>query len=181
MGRTVSQIGNGLCILVGIKAGDTKADAEEMCKKILALKLWDDAKGKRWNANVVKMGYELLFVSNFTLYNRIKKNKPQFREAMAPAEAKEFYESFLNMVRQQYAPEKVKDGEFGAYMSVSIENDGPVTIDLQSASGVAAPPSSTAAATKPAPTKRCNQAKPANPRAKRGPRGTPSGILSDID
>merc|ERR1711964_392300 len=96
---------------------------------------------------------------------------------MAPAEAKAFYESFLTMVRQ-YAPEKVQDGEFGAYMSVSIENDGPVTIDLQSISD-AAPPTSTATAAKPVPTKRCNQAKSANPR--REPRGTPSDILSDID
>merc|ERR1711964_306354 len=98
------------------------------------------------SANVVKKEYEILFVSNFTLYNRIKKNQVQFRGAMAPAEAKTFYKSFLDMVRMQYDPEKVKDGEFGAYMSVSIENDGPVTIDLQSASDAAAPPASTAAA-----------------------------------
>merc|ERR1712098_251975 len=99
---------------------------------------------------------------------------------MAPADAKEFYENFLNMVRQQYLssrhdPEKIKDGEFGAYMSVSIENDGPVTIDLVSSSDTTQPPASAAAAASPAPAKLQTKS------ALKQSRVAPSEILASID
>lgn len=119
---------------------------------MLNMKLWDDAKtGKPWQQSVVRIaylhrgptralqltplvlptamqmsaGYEVLFVSQFTLYAQTHKgNRPDFSKAMAPKEAKPMYEAFLTRARGDYHEDRVKDGEFGAHMLVDIANDG---------------------------------------------------------
>ena len=100
----------------------------------------EESSGKRWHKSVSDLGLEILCVSQFTLYHVLKGNKPDFHLAKGPAEAKEFYEAFLSELRSAYATEKesdsadgkVKDGKFGAMMSVNIVNDGPVTLELES-------------------------------------------------
>jgi D-tyrosyl-tRNA(Tyr) deacylase len=76
--------------------------------------------------------YEILLVSQFTLYGKVKKDKPDYKESMKTEPAEEFYNNFVEMIRQAYEPSKVKDGIFGAMMDVSLVNDGPVTILLES-------------------------------------------------
>ncbi|GAQ90407.1 D-Tyr-tRNA(Tyr) deacylase [Klebsormidium nitens] len=132
-GEIVSQIGPGLCVLVGILETDTASDAEFLSRKILNMRLWDDVKkGKAWDQSVSQRGYEVLLVSQFTLYGFLKGNKPDFHVAMKPQLAKEFYEGFVERVRREYRPEMVKDGIFGAMMQVHSVNDGPVTMLLDS-------------------------------------------------
>ncbi|KAH8232179.1 hypothetical protein KR032_001284 [Drosophila birchii] len=127
----VSSIGPGLCVLVGIKASDTAADVDYLVRKILALRLFED-EGKRWQKSVKDLNLELLCVSQFTLYHRLKGNKPDFSAAMKGEEAQQLYNQFLERLGKSYDSSKIKDGKFGAYMQVHIENDGPVTINLES-------------------------------------------------
>ncbi|XP_016931023.4 D-aminoacyl-tRNA deacylase isoform X1 [Drosophila suzukii] len=127
----VSSIGPGLCVLVGIKASDTAKDVEYLVWKILALRLFEE-EGKRWQKSVKDLNLELLCVSQFTLYHRLKGNKPDFSAAMKGEEAQKLYNHFLERLGQSYDSSKIKDGKFGAYMQVHIENDGPVTINLES-------------------------------------------------
>ncbi|XP_068155200.1 D-aminoacyl-tRNA deacylase isoform X1 [Drosophila tropicalis] len=131
-GDLVSSIGSGLCVLVGLKTSDTKADVEYMVRKILALRLFEDEAGKRWQKSAKDLDLEILCVSQFTLYNRLKGNKPDFSAAMKGDEAQELYKHFLDRLKLSYDSSKIKDGIFGAYMQVHIQNDGPVTIDLES-------------------------------------------------
>ncbi|VVC95135.1 D-aminoacyl-tRNA deacylase [Leptidea sinapis] len=129
----VSSIGQGLCVLIGISSNDTRKDMEYLVRKLLSLKIFNDEEdNKRWKRNVVDCDYELLCVSQFTLYNTLKGNKPDFHLAMAGEQSKEFYEEFIQMLRDKYKPEKVKDGVFGAYMQVTLQNDGPVTLEIES-------------------------------------------------
>ncbi|SPP83840.1 D-aminoacyl-tRNA deacylase isoform X1 [Drosophila guanche] len=127
----VSSIGPGLCVLVGIKATDTATDVEFLVRKILALRLFDD-EGKRWQKSAKDLQLEILCISQFTLYHRLKGNKPDFSAAMKGDDAQKLYTHFLNRLKQSYDSSKIKDGKFGANMQVHIENDGPVTINLES-------------------------------------------------
>lgn len=137
-GKIISQIKNGLCVLIGICHDDTEKDANYICDKLLKIRLWpEEGKGGKvgrpWAVNVQQLDYDVLLVSQFTLYARLKGNKPDYHGAMAPQEAKKFYQIFVEKVHKTYKKDtKVHDGEFGAYMSVDIQNDGPVTIDLDS-------------------------------------------------
>lgn len=131
-GEPISSIDQGICVLIGICSNDTKKDIEYLAHKILNIKLFDDETNKRWKKSVVDKELEILCVSQFTLYNTWKGNKPDFHNAMPGDKSKEFYESFLQVLKDKYRPEKIKDGEFGAYMQVSIQNDGPVTFELES-------------------------------------------------
>ncbi|CAG4960053.1 unnamed protein product [Colias eurytheme] len=131
-GELMSNIGQGLCVFIGITHNDTPKDMEYMVRKLLSLKLFNDENDKKWKKSVVDEDLELLCVSQFTLYNTWKGNKPDFHLAMPGDKSKEFYEQFIQMLRTQYKPEKVKDGVFGAYMQVSIQNDGPVTLEIES-------------------------------------------------
>ncbi|XP_063537552.1 D-aminoacyl-tRNA deacylase isoform X2 [Cydia strobilella] len=117
-GEVVSNIEQGLCVLIGISKNDNLMDMEYI--------------DKRWSKSVVDKDYEVLCVSQFTLYNTWKGNKPDFHNAMAGDESKKFYEQFIEVLKKSYKPEKIKDGVFGAYMQVSIENDGPVTVSIDS-------------------------------------------------
>jgi len=131
-GSTVSSIGRGLLVLVGIARDDTQQDAEHLQRKILGARLWDSDAGKSWDCNVVQKAYEILLVSQFTLYGFMKGNKPDFHLAMASSESRDFYHRFVQLVRDSYVAERVKDGEFGAMMEVNLVNDGPVTLQLDS-------------------------------------------------
>ncbi|KAL6067441.1 D-aminoacyl-tRNA deacylase [Balamuthia mandrillaris] len=141
-GETVAAIDNGLLVLVGISRTDKPEDAEYICRKILGMRLWPDEKGKAWTKSVTAKNYEILLVSQFTLYGILKGNKPDFHNAMPPegrdgsAEggSRAFYASFVEKVRKSYVPDRVKEGVFGAMMEVELVNDGPVTIQLESPS-----------------------------------------------
>lgn len=132
-GRLVSSIGRGLCVLVGIHRDDSDDDIEYIVRKILNLKLFDDDGGKRWRQSARDLQYEVLCVSQFTLYGTLKGNKPDFHLAMEGERSKQFYERFLHKIRSEYREDLVKDGEFGALMQVDIQNDGPVTLEIESA------------------------------------------------
>lgn len=131
-GQTVSSIGQGLCVLIGIHRDDTRKDMEYIVRKILNYRLFDNADGKRWNKSVKDLNHEVLCVSQFTLYHLMKGNKPDFHLSMSGDASKEFYLDFLSELRKNYCEDKIKDGQFGAMMQVVIQNDGPVTVEIES-------------------------------------------------
>jgi len=151
-GEVVSRIGPGILCLVGLHAADEpngEADARRLAKKIVGLRLWESEDGRPWQQNVVARGYEILMVSQFTLYaNCMKGKKPDFSKAMKTEAAAELYAYALQQVREECEREglgadRVQDGVFGAMMKVSLENDGPVTLVLDSpASPVGGAPAS---------------------------------------
>ncbi|XP_035453064.2 D-aminoacyl-tRNA deacylase [Spodoptera frugiperda] len=130
--EVISSIGQGMCVFIGISNTDSKKDMEYIVRKILSIKLFDDESQKKWKKNVSERDFEILCVSQFTLYNTWKGTKPDFHHAMPGDKSKEFYENFLQMLKNAYKPDKVKDGKFAAYMQVSIQNDGPVTFEIES-------------------------------------------------
>ena len=130
-GELVSAIGPGLLCLIGLREGDTPADAEFIARKLLNMRLWPSEK-KAWDLSVTAQGYELLCVSQFTLHGRLSGNKPDFSKAMGPVAARECYAAFLDRLRAGYRADGVKDGVFGAMMAVDLVNDGPVTFVLDS-------------------------------------------------
>eukprot|EP00475_Leptophrys_vorax_P015180 TRINITY_DN21540_c0_g1_i2.p1 TRINITY_DN21540_c0_g1~~TRINITY_DN21540_c0_g1_i2.p1 ORF type:complete len:148 (-),score=5.33 TRINITY_DN21540_c0_g1_i2:47-427(-) len=104
-----------------------------MCRKILNLRMWPNEKsGRAWDQSVSQRGYEVLLVSQFTLYGQPKGNKLDFHVAMPPQQARPFYEAFVERVRRAYKGDKVKDGVFGAMMDVHLVNSGPVTLFIDS-------------------------------------------------
>ncbi|XP_053526919.1 D-aminoacyl-tRNA deacylase 1 isoform X1 [Artibeus jamaicensis] len=131
-GEQISAIGHGICVLLGISLEDTHKELEHMVRKILNLRVFDDESGKHWSKSVMDKQYEVLCVSQFTLQCVLKGNKPDFHLAMPTEQAENLYNSFLEQLRKTYRPELIKDGKFGAYMQVHIQNDGPVTIELES-------------------------------------------------
>ncbi|XP_062095841.1 uncharacterized protein LOC133801613 [Humulus lupulus] len=132
-GRTVSEIGPGLLVLVGIHESDSDSDAEYICRKVLNMRLFQNEEtGRGWDQNVMQRKYEILLVSQFTLYGFMKGNKPDFHVAMAPQKAEPFYASLVDRFKKSYNPDVIKDGIFGAKMKVSLVNDGPVTMQLDS-------------------------------------------------
>ncbi|XP_039759964.1 D-aminoacyl-tRNA deacylase 1 isoform X1 [Pararge aegeria] len=131
-GEVVSSIGQGVLVFIGITSTDKYKDMEYMARKLLSIKIFDDEHKKKWKKTLIDNDFEVLCVSQFTLYNTWKGNKPDFHLAMPSEHSKEFYENFIEMLRSKYKPEKVKDGIFGAYMQVDLQNDGPVTLELES-------------------------------------------------
>ncbi|XP_012882499.1 PREDICTED: D-tyrosyl-tRNA(Tyr) deacylase 1 [Dipodomys ordii] len=131
-GEQISAIGQGICVLLGISLEDTQKELEHMVRKILNLRVFEDESGKHWSKSVMDKQYEVLCVSQFTLQCVLKGNKPDFHLAMPTEQAESFYNNFLEQLRKTYRPELIKDGKFGAYMQVHIQNDGPVTIELES-------------------------------------------------
>ena len=132
--EVVSKINHGIMCLVGISSSDTSEDMEYCCKKLLATKLWENDEGKGWRKNVIHKNFEILCVSQFTLFATVdnKKHIPDFKMSMKTIPAREFYSSFLFKLRSDYNQDSVHDGEFGAIMDVSLVNDGPVTIIIDS-------------------------------------------------
>ncbi|XP_043477677.1 D-aminoacyl-tRNA deacylase 1 [Leptopilina heterotoma] len=131
-GEIISSIENGLCVLIGIKRDDTLNDMEYIVKKILNTKIFNNEDGKKWSANVKEKKYEILCISQFTLYHVLKGNRLDFHRAMHAHEAEIFYNKFLTQLGEDYEPEKIKDGKFGAMMEVNIQNSGPVTLEIES-------------------------------------------------
>ncbi|WP_418667311.1 D-aminoacyl-tRNA deacylase [Allofournierella sp.] len=122
-------IGPGLALLVGIKDTDTLDLVPKLAEKCAHLRIFADEEGKL-NRSAAELGYSALVVSNFTLYANTKKGKrPSFIAAAKPPLAVDAYELFLAELEKQGLKE-VKHGEFGADMQVSLVNDGPVTILL---------------------------------------------------
>jgi D-aminoacyl-tRNA deacylase len=123
-GKEISRIGPGLLVLLGVRRGDTEADADRIAAKLLALRIFEDAGGKM-NLSVGDAGGELLCVSQFTLYGDTRKgNRPSFIDAAPPEEAEPLYER----VRQALG---AQGGVFGARMAVALTNDGPVTLVIE--------------------------------------------------
>ncbi|CAH3128687.1 unnamed protein product, partial [Porites lobata] len=137
-GEVISSIGKGLCVLVGISKYDTSKEIEYMVRKILNLRVFDD-NGQRWKKSVVDKNLEILCVSQFTLQAVLKGNKPDYHLAMGGDQSETFYQDFLQHMRSTYRVDAVKDGKFGAYMQVHIQNDGPVTISLETPPSKPAP------------------------------------------
>jgi len=128
-GERISEINDGIMALIGICSNDTEEDMDKLVKKLINIKLFSNEEGAFWKKSVKDLDLEILCVSQFTLYAVTKKgSKPDFHLAMKTEEAQKFYNKFLDKLRAAYKPEKIKDGKFGAMMNVSLVNDGPVTI-----------------------------------------------------
>lgn len=129
-GNLVGSCGHGLLILLGVAPEDTEEDLDRMVQKIVKLRIFEDDAGKM-NRSVQDIDGELLVVSQFTLLANYKHgNRPDFFGAAAPAMAKDMYELFL--ARAAAHVRHVGHGIFGADMEVSLVNDGPVTIVMES-------------------------------------------------
>lgn len=127
----VATIGRGLAILIGIRDGDTDQAVDRVADKLATLRIFEDPEGKM-NLSTADIDGEMLVVSQFTLYADVRKGRrPSFVSAAAPDEGRRLYERFMARLRGHGY--RVQHGEFGAHMLVSIENDGPVTIALDSA------------------------------------------------
>ena len=126
-----SSISKGLLILVGIENDDEDEDIEYLCKKIINLRIFDDAKGVM-NESILKQEGQLMVISQFTLHANTKKgNRPSYIKAAKPDIAIPIYEKFCKKLEVMSGIE-VKTGLFGADMKVSLINDGPVTIWIDS-------------------------------------------------
>lgn len=127
-GRTAGQIGKGFLVLIGVCDNDTRETADLFIRKLLGLRIFEDAQGKT-NLSLKDVGGKLLLVSQFTLYANCRKgNRPSFTDAGNPAHAEALYEYIVEECRR--AGYSVQTGEFGAEMKVSLVNDGPFTILL---------------------------------------------------
>ncbi|HBJ1650531.1 D-aminoacyl-tRNA deacylase [Clostridium botulinum] len=126
----VGSIGKGLNVLIGISKSDTLEDLKYIRDKVINLRIFQDEKEKM-NLSLLDIKGELLVISQFTLYGDCRKGRrPNFMDAKGGEEAKELYEEFLSLLKESNL--KVETGEFGADMKVEINNDGPVTIILDS-------------------------------------------------
>lgn len=129
-GRVVGAIGPGLVVLVGISRDDTEEDARYLVGKTVNLRIFSDEAG-RFNHSALETGAELLLVSQFTLYSDTRKGRrPGFSQAAPPEQAEALFERAVAMFRESGL--KVEVGRFQTHMLVSIQNDGPVTIMLDS-------------------------------------------------
>lgn len=129
-GKIIGQIGKGFMVLIGVADSDTKEIADKMIKKMIGLRIFEDENGKT-NLSLESVGGELLLISQFTLYANCKKgNRPSFIEAGKPDMAEEMYKYIIEKCKEQVPV--VERGQFGADMKVSLINDGPFTIVLDS-------------------------------------------------
>ncbi len=129
-GQTVGSIGSGLLVLLGIAQGDTEDDAQYLVGKVANLRIFADEEN-RFNRSALDNQAELLIVSQFTLYADTRKGRrPDFNQAASPSEAQRLYEHFVELFRKTGL--KVETGQFQAYMQVNLQNDGPVTLMLDS-------------------------------------------------
>ena len=130
-GRTHGAIGRGLVLLLGVGAGDTRAEADKLADKVVHLRIFNDEAGK-FNHSLIEVDGGALVVSQFTLYaNARKGRRPSFTQAAPPDVAAPLCEYFAHRLRE-LGVNHVAAGVFGAHMDVQIHNDGPVTIWLES-------------------------------------------------
>ena len=131
--REVGRIGPGLCVLLGVRSGDREQDASWMAEKLVNLRIFEDENGKL-NRSLFDAGGAMLIVSQFTLYGDCRKGRrPSFIDAALPEVANTLYEKFVECVR--FRGIEVATGEFQTHMVVSLSNDGPVTLILDSPAG----------------------------------------------
>ena len=129
-GKTVGEIGKGYLLLLGVSNEDNKEIADKMIEKVSRLRIFEDSEGKT-NLSIDQVEGEVLVVSQFTLYADCKKgNRPSFTNAGSPVLAEELYEYVLKRCDELF--KKTQHGIFGAEMKVSLVNDGPFTIVLDS-------------------------------------------------
>lgn len=129
-GETVAAIGRGLLILLGVTHSDGISEVERLVRKIPALRIFEDERG-RMNRSVEDMGGSVLIVSQFTLYASTKKGcRPGFADAAPPEQAEFLYDQLVRRLRAVMGEERVGAGCFGRHMKVRLTNDGPVTIEL---------------------------------------------------
>ncbi len=130
-GRIVGEIGRGLVALVGITHDDTTADAERLADKTVAVRVFAN-EGRPFDLPIGAVGGSVLCINQFTLYADMRRgNRPSWSEAAAPAQARTVIDAYLARLRHHQVP--VATGVFGAHMRVQLENDGPVTLILDSA------------------------------------------------
>lgn len=129
-GTVIGKIGKGLLVLIGVAEEDTEETADKLVRKLTGLRVFEDENGKT-NLSLADVKGELLLISQFTLYANCKKgNRPSFTEAGSPQKANALYEYIIAKCRENVPI--VETGSFGAEMKVSLVNDGPFTILLDS-------------------------------------------------
>jgi D-tyrosyl-tRNA(Tyr) deacylase len=127
-GETVGVSGPGLCVLLGVAAGDEVSDAERLAEKIARLRIFENEAGK-FDLSLLDVGGEALVVSQFTLIaDTSKGNRPSFSDAAAPERAEPLYDAFCGALSELGL--RVETGVFGARMQLELVNDGPVTLVL---------------------------------------------------
>lgn len=130
-GNTVSEIGHGLLVLLGVENADNEKDIEYLSQKLVNLRIFNDENGVM-NLSVLDVKGEIMVVSQFTLHARTRKgNRPSYIDAAKPDISVPLYEKFCDAV-EKLLNKPVKTGEFGADMQVALVNDGPVTIWMDS-------------------------------------------------
>ena len=128
--QVIGQIGAGLVVLLGVKTGDTEADAEYLANKTINLRIFSDSDGK-FNLSALDVHAEILAISQFTLYADTRRGRrPGFTDAAPPDISNPLYQKYVEFLRKSGLT--VATGSFGAHMNVKIVNDGPVTIMLDS-------------------------------------------------
>jgi D-tyrosyl-tRNA(Tyr) deacylase len=131
-GVVTGRIGRGYVCLLGVRGGDTEADALYLAEKTVRLRVFPDAQD-RMNLSLVEVGGSVLVVSQFTLYADTRKgNRPSFIQSAPAEEADRLYGVYVGHLRRLLGPERVATGVFRARMAVELVNDGPVTIELTS-------------------------------------------------
>jgi len=131
-GETQAEIGKGLLILFGVEKGDAEERCAELAYKAMNLRIFEDGNGKM-GRSVKDIDGGVIVVSQFTLAGNCKKGlRPDFSTAMEPVTANQYYEKFVEECRRGYAADRIQTGIFAADMKVGLENDGPVTIILES-------------------------------------------------
>ena len=129
-GETVGEIGAGLLVLLGVRVDDVEKDAAFLAGKVANLRIFEDAAGKM-NLSLKETGGGALVVSQFTLYGDCRRGRrPSFTDAAEPVKGEALYENFVSCLRAEGLT--VHTGRFGANMLVKLENDGPVTLIVES-------------------------------------------------
>ena len=128
--EVIGEIGDGFCVLIGIAETDTEEIADVLIKKMTGLRIFQDENDKT-NLNIDTVGGNLLLISQFTLYADCRKgNRPSFVKAGSPEHANRLYEYIIKRCSEHFP--NVQCGSFGAYMKISLVNDGPFTVMLDS-------------------------------------------------
>ena len=129
-GEVTGEINKGLLVLLGVTHEDTSKDVDYIIDKVLNLRIFEDEADKM-NLSVLDVKGEILVISQFTLYGDCRKGRrPNFMEAEGGEKAKVLYQRFIELLKESNL--KIETGEFGAHMKVDIQNDGPVTLMLDS-------------------------------------------------
>jgi D-aminoacyl-tRNA deacylase len=129
-GRVISAIGKGLLVFLGVENGDGRKDADYLMEKIINLRIFED-EARKMNLSLLDNSYEMMVVSQFTLLGDCRKGRrPSFKSAEDPLKARQLYDYFI--IKGQEKIKRLSGGEFQSMMKVSLVNDGPVTMILDS-------------------------------------------------